>query len=74
VGKAEILGADGAVELPSLALGFSSATPKSGLEAEVVEVHSLAEAKALGDKAKGKIVFYNGPMDRALSPGAAYGT
>ena len=47
------------------ALGGSVATPKKGLVAEVVEVHSLSEAKELGAKAKGKIVFFNRPMDPA---------
>ena len=47
-----------------LALGGSIATPKEGITGEVVEVHSFEELKALGDKAKGKIVFFNRPMDR----------
>ena len=45
------------------ALGGSIATPKKGITAEVVEVHSLAETKSLGEGARGKIVFYNRPMD-----------
>ncbi len=44
------------------ALGGSIATPKGGLLAEVIEVKSLAEVDSLGDKVKGKIVFYNRPM------------
>jgi len=44
------------------ALGGSIATPKGGLLAEVVEVKSLKEVEELGDKVKGKIVFYNGAM------------
>ena len=43
--------------VPICALGFSVATPKSGVLAEVIEVKSLEEAKALGDKMEGKIVF-----------------
>jgi carboxypeptidase Q len=42
-----------------LALGMSDGTPPSGITAAVVEVSSLDEAKALGEKAKGKIVLYN---------------
>ena len=42
-----------------LALGMSDPTPPGGVTAEVVEVTSLDEAKALGDRAKGKIVLYN---------------
>lgn len=48
------------------ALGFSIATPKNGITAEVIEVKSLEEAKALGDKMKGKIVFFNRPFDNTL--------
>lgn len=44
------------------ALGGSIATPKEGLLAEIIEVKSLAEVDSLGDKVKGKIVFYNRPM------------
>jgi hypothetical protein len=49
------------------ALGGSIATPLQGLKAELVEVQSIDELKALGsDKIKGKIVFYNRPMDATL--------
>ncbi|QKJ64082.1 M28 family peptidase [Flavobacterium sp. M31R6] len=52
------------IKVPICALGGSVATPKNGLIAEVVEVHSFDEMKALGaDKIKGKIVFYNRPMN-----------
>jgi len=44
------------------ALGGSIATSKEGILAEVVEVKSLAEVDSLGEKVKGKIVFYNRPM------------
>lgn len=44
------------------ALGGSIATPKDGLLAEVIEVKSLKEVEELGDKVKGKIVFYNAVM------------
>lgn len=44
------------------ALGGSIATPENGLLAEVIEVKSLAEVDSLGEKVKGKIVFYNRPM------------
>ncbi|MCO5297925.1 MAG: M20/M25/M40 family metallo-hydrolase [Fimbriimonadaceae bacterium] len=56
------------------ALGGSIGTPPEGLEAEVVEVKSVDEAAKLGSKAKGKIVFFNGPMDPTLTNTfAAYG-
>ncbi|MCD0469244.1 M20/M25/M40 family metallo-hydrolase [Flavobacterium sp. JAS] len=49
--------------VPICALGASVATPKTGITAEVIEVQSIKELKELGDKVKGKIVFYNRPMD-----------
>jgi Zn-dependent M28 family amino/carboxypeptidase len=56
------------------ALGGSIATPEAGIEAEVVEVRSFEQLAAMGDAAKGKIVFFNRPMPRALKrTGSAYG-
>jgi Peptidase family M28 len=52
--------------VPICALGGSIATPKAGITAEVIEVHSIKELTDLGaDKIKGKIVFYNRPFDNA---------
>jgi hypothetical protein len=52
--------------VPVCALGGSIATPKNGVTAEVIEVRSLKEVAELGiEKIKGKIVFYNRPMDNA---------
>lgn len=49
---------------PICALGMSVATPKNGLLANIIEVKSLEELKALGsDKVKGKIIFFNRPMN-----------
>jgi hypothetical protein len=45
------------------ALGGSVPTPKKGISGEVVEVNSLAEAEALGEKLRGKIVFFNRPFE-----------
>jgi hypothetical protein len=42
-----------------LALGMSDGTQSQGITAEVVEVSSFDELKALGDGAKGKIVLFN---------------
>ncbi|MEW6655116.1 MAG: M28 family peptidase, partial [Bacteroidota bacterium] len=56
----------GKEKLTISALGGSIATPKAGITAEVIEVKSLEEAAKLGDKAKGKIVFYNRPFDNGL--------
>lgn len=53
------------IRLNICALGGSIATPRGGITAEVVEVHSVDEVKALGDLAKGKIVFFNRAFDPA---------
>lgn len=71
--RAEIVG-NNARLLRVTALGGSIATPPAGLEAEVVEVRSFEQLQALGDKARGKLVFFNRPMPRALRrTGPAYG-
>ncbi|SDC06703.1 M20/M25/M40 family metallo-hydrolase [Williamwhitmania taraxaci] len=61
--------------LHASALGGSVGTGLKGLAAEVVEVKSFEELKALGEaNVKGKIVFYNLAMDPALfNPGEGYG-
>jgi hypothetical protein len=51
------------IAVPIAALGGSVATPKNGLTAEVIEVQGIEDLKKWGDKIKGKIVFYNRPMD-----------
>jgi hypothetical protein len=57
-----------------LAIGNSNGTGIKGVTGEVIEVKSLDEVDNLGDKLKGKIVFYNRPMDRKqLHTFAAYG-
>lgn len=58
----------GSRELPNIpltvcALGGSIATPPEGVVAPVVEVKSFDELKALGGKARGKIVFFNRAFD-----------
>ena len=59
--------------LPILALGGSVGTPVEGITADVVEVHSLDELRELGEAARGKIVFFNRPMDPSVAPFRAYG-
>jgi carboxypeptidase Q len=60
--------------VPICALGFSIATPDIGVFAEVLEVSSLEEATALGEKMKDKIVFFNRPFDNTLiNTFSAYG-
>ncbi|UEG53742.1 M20/M25/M40 family metallo-hydrolase [Mucilaginibacter daejeonensis] len=58
------------------ALGMSVATPKAGITAEMIELHSLKELETLGEAGiKGKIVFFNRPFDnRFIETGSAYGT
>ncbi len=52
------------ITVPIAALGGSVATPKAGVKAQVIEVMSFEELRALGrEKVAGKIVFYNRPMD-----------
>lgn len=53
----------GTVDLSALALGNTQGTGPSGLLGQVIEVKGLAELQALGNQVKGKIVFFNGPMD-----------
>lgn len=48
------------------ALGGSIATQKDGLKANIIEVKSFEELEALGNKVKGKIVFFNGAMQADL--------
>lgn len=56
------------------ALGGSIGTPAGGITAEIVEVRSFEELRTLGEKARGKIIFFNRPMERGrFSTGEAYG-
>lgn len=56
-------------------LGLSVSTPPNGLQAPIVEVRSFRELDSLGPQSvKGKIVFFNKPMDNAkISTFPAYG-
>ena len=54
------------------ALGGSIATPPGGIEGEIVRVASLEELDALGEAARGKIVFVDRPTART-SDGSGYG-
>jgi carboxypeptidase Q len=63
-----------AVDLAVCALGGSVGTPVAGIEAPVIEVKSFEELAGLGQRAQGKIIFFNRPMDRTiLEPFRAYG-
>jgi len=64
----------GTVELNALALGNSVGTGPMGRTAEVVEVKTLEAVDSLGEQLRGKIVFFNDPMDPTeLNTFAAYG-
>jgi carboxypeptidase Q len=64
------------IPVPVAALGMSVGTPKEGITANVIEVHSLRELDTLGESViKGKIVFFNRPFDeRFVETLRAYGT
>jgi hypothetical protein len=56
------------------ALGGSVATPKGGLTAGLIEVHTFEELERRRAEAKGKVVFFNRPMDpTVLHTFSAYG-
>lgn len=56
------------------ALGGSIGTPEKGIEADVVEVKNFDQLRTLGEKASGKIVFFNRPFDPTkLNTFEAYG-
>lgn len=60
-------------ELVTLALGFSPATPKGGIEAEVVMVDDFDALEAVAPEAvAGKIIFVRNRMERARD-GSGYG-
>jgi carboxypeptidase Q len=65
----------GSVDVNVCALGMSVGTGPAGVSAGVVEVKSFDELKQLGEKGvKGKIVFFNRPMDPTkINTFAAYG-
>lgn len=75
IARIQRINSDKIIDVPICALGGSIGTGKDGILADVVEVRSIEELTALGkDRIKGKIVFFNRPLDATLiSTGAAYG-
>lgn len=73
--SAKIINKQKVHEVSICALGGSIATSETGITAKVIEVHSFDELKILGaERIKGKIVFYNRPMDpKLLNTMHAYG-
>ena len=53
----------GTIPVKVRAIGNSIATPAGGITAGILEVRSVAELEKIGDKARGRIVFFNGAMD-----------
>lgn len=51
------------INLSICALGGSVGTPRSGITAEVLEVTGFDQLHLLGERARGKIIFFNRPMD-----------
>ena len=63
-----------ALSLPCLALGNSEGSGPEGVTADIIEVHTLEELDALGTQVRGKIVFFNRPLDQTrINTGEAYG-
>ncbi len=58
--------------LTVMALGGSAGTAAEGVTAEVVEVSSLEELAALGERVKGRIVFFNHAMKEDKDYGRFY--
>jgi carboxypeptidase Q len=64
----------GTLELEALALGNTEGTGSKGLVGNIIEVKNIEELRELGVKVRGKIVFFNGPMDpRKIDSFEAYG-
>ena len=56
----------GAITVKVRAIGNSIATPAGGITAGILEVRSVKELETVGDRARGRIVFFNGAMDPTL--------
>ena len=60
-------GSGNTIDVPICALGGSVATPGGGLNAQVIEVQGIEDLARYGkEQLKGKIVFYNRPMQPDL--------
>mgnify|MGYP002641737354 FL=1 len=74
VERVELSAVGGSVPLATCALGGSVGTPAGGLSAPVIEVQGLGEISERADEVKGRIVFFNRPMDPTqVSTFHAYG-
>lgn len=59
-------GGYGEIPVHVCALGGSVGTGKEGLVSGVIEVDGIESLKTLGDKARGKIIFFNRPADQSF--------
>src|SRR5690606_8671200 len=65
---------DGAQRFAITALGGSIATPEGGVTGEVLMLRRIEDLADIGEAARGRIVFFNRPMNPALlNTFAAYG-
>ena len=71
--SATILLNDKSIPLKITALGGSVGTGSKEVVGEVLEVKSLDEVNQFSDKVRGKIVFYNRPMESSINEFEAYG-
>lgn len=73
--KGMVQDGSGMKEVPICALGMSIGTPDWGIAAPLIEVRTFDELAKLGtEKIKGKIVFYNHPLDQTfINTFEAYG-
>jgi carboxypeptidase Q len=56
------------------ALGMSEPTPPEGVSGEIFEATSLDEVKNAGDAVRGKIVFYDKPIQPTFAADGGYGS
>lgn len=55
------------INMTAMAIGNSVGTGDTGINAEVIEVHSIEQVKEMArEDVEGKILFYNRPMDSLL--------
>ncbi len=52
--------------LRAAALGLSEPTPAEGIEAPIVEARDFEHLKAIGEGARGRIIFFNRPVNPSL--------
>jgi carboxypeptidase Q len=64
----------GTIPLDVCALGGSIGTPADGVSAEILEVKSFDELRRAGEKARGRVIFFNRAWDQSkLETFAGYG-